>query len=97
MTGNKALFSSFDDSVKNRVKLGDDHLVNVQGKGTVYVLSRKNEKKDIQDVYYVQGLKHNLISIGQLSQNGYNVVFSGALFVLSMINLPVTVLFLKFK
>jgi hypothetical protein len=28
-------------------------------------------------VYYVQGLKHNLISVGQLSQHGYDVVFKG--------------------
>jgi hypothetical protein len=53
MTSNKASFSSYDDSIKNRVKLGDDHLVNFQGKGTIFVLSRKNEKKDIQDVCYV--------------------------------------------
>jgi hypothetical protein len=53
MKGNKELFSSFDDFVRNRVKLGDDHLINVHGKGTIFVLSRKNEKKDIQDVYYV--------------------------------------------
>lgn len=77
MTGNKDLFSSFDSTVKNKVKLGDDHLVNVQGMGTVSVLSKNNEKKCIREVYYVQGLKHNLISVGQLSQHGYDVVFKG--------------------
>jgi hypothetical protein len=30
MKGNKALFSSFDDFVKNKVDLGDDHMVNDQ-------------------------------------------------------------------
>jgi hypothetical protein len=29
MTSNKDLFLSFDSTVKNKVKLGDDHLVNV--------------------------------------------------------------------
>jgi hypothetical protein len=77
MTGNKDLFSSFDSTVKNKVKLGDDHLVNVQGMGTVSVLSKNNEKKSIREVYDVQGLKHNLISVGQLSQHGYDVVFKG--------------------
>jgi hypothetical protein len=77
MTGNKDLFSSFDSTVKNKVKLGDDHLVNVQGMGIVSVLSKNNEKKCIREVYYVQGLKHNLISVGQISQHGYDVVFKG--------------------
>jgi hypothetical protein len=45
--------------------------------GTIYVLSKNNEKKCIREVYYVQGLKHNLISVGQLSQHGYDVVFKG--------------------
>lgn len=38
--------------------------MNVQGMGIISVLSKNNEKKCIQEVYYVQGLKHNLISVG---------------------------------
>jgi hypothetical protein len=47
MTGNKDLFSSFDSIVKNKVKLGHDRLVNIQGMGTISVLSKNNEKKCI--------------------------------------------------
>ena len=31
----------------------------------------------IPDVYYAPGLKHNLISVGQLTQKWYNVIFKG--------------------
>jgi len=45
------------------------------GKGEVNVLTKKGEKKTIADVYYVPRMKCNLLSIGQLVQNGYNVFF----------------------
>ena len=31
--------------------------------------------KNIYDVYYVPNLKHNLLSVGQLIEHGYNVIF----------------------
>ena len=45
------------------------------GKGRVGILTKKGERKYISDFYFVLGLKHNLISIGQLMQKGYNVFF----------------------
>ena len=45
------------------------------GKGRVDILTNKGQKKFMLDVYYVLGLKHNLLSIGQLIQKGYNVFF----------------------
>jgi len=48
------------------IKLGDDFLVPSKGKGTIPVLTKKNEKKFIHEVFYVPRLNVNLISIGQL-------------------------------
>jgi len=39
-------------------------------------LTKKNEKH-ILNVYYVRDLKHNLISVGKLRQNRYEVIFKG--------------------
>ena len=36
-------------------------------------LTKLGEHKHIPDVYHVKGLKHNLLSIGQLLQKGYRV------------------------
>ena len=75
MTGNKSLFSSLDSSVVTNIKLGDEFLVPAKGKGTIPVLTMQNEKKFIHEVFYVPHLNVNLISIGQLLQNPYNVRF----------------------
>ena len=66
MTGNKSFFSSLDSSVVMNIKLGDDFLVPSKGKGTIPVLTKKNEKKFIHEVFYVPHLTINLISIGHL-------------------------------
>jgi len=75
MSRNIEMFSNQDESVKSKVALGIDRKVSVIGKGTVNILTKKGEKKYISDVYFFPGLKHNLISIGQLMQKGYNVFF----------------------
>eukprot|EP00253_Pinus_taeda_P035295 PITA_35295 len=75
MTGNIALFSALDQNVKSEVTLGTDSKISVMGKGEVKVFTKKGEKKTIADVYYVPGMKCNLLSIGQLVQKGYNVLF----------------------
>ena len=77
ITGNKERFTSLDNSIKFGIKLGDDHLVDTLGKGTISVIKKQNETKEILDVYYVQGLKHNLLSVDHLSQNDYEVTFKG--------------------
>ena len=69
------MFSMLDESVKSQVTLGTDSKVSVMGKRDVNVFIRKGVKKSISDVYYVPGMKCNLLSIGQLVQKGYNVFF----------------------
>ena len=64
MTCNKSLFSSLASSVVMNIKLGDYFIVPANGKGNVLVLTKKNEKKCIHDVFYVPHLNVNLISIG---------------------------------
>ena len=75
MLRNIEMFSNLDESVKSEVTLGTDSKVSVMRKGRVNILTKKGEKKYISDVYFVPGLKHNLISIGQLMKKGYNVFF----------------------
>eukprot|EP00253_Pinus_taeda_P029506 PITA_29506 len=64
MTGNITLFSKLDQSVKSQVTLGTDSKVSVMGKGEVKIFTKKDEKKIIADVYYIPGMKCNLLSIG---------------------------------
>ena len=74
MTGNEVFFESLDRSIRFEIKLGNNEIVEVSGKGTVNVIT-KHGKKSISNVYFVPGLKHNLISVRQLSKKGYRVIF----------------------
>ena len=73
MTGNLNLFLSLDNSVQNDFTLGNNVQVTVLGKGTVDILTKQGEHKYIPDVYHVESLKHNLMSIGKLIHKGYRV------------------------
>ena len=94
MTGNLVMFSMLDESVKSQVTLGTDSKVSVMGKGNVNVLTRKGAKKSIADVYYVEVMKCNLLSIGQLFKRGI-MYFLGMMFVPSWTNHPANNVLLK--
>jgi hypothetical protein len=52
MSGNKGLFKDLDTSVKVQIKLGNDNIVEVMGKGAINVTTN-SVKKTIHDVYFV--------------------------------------------
>jgi hypothetical protein len=66
MTRNLNFFSSLDKSVQTKVTLGTDIQVTVFDGGSINILTKQGEQKVMLDVYYVFGLKHNLMSLGQL-------------------------------
>jgi hypothetical protein len=73
MTENGNPFAGLDNSINIEVKLGDDEVVNVVGKGIVSVCTKQGENKSVSNIYLIQGLKNNFMSFGQLNQNGYSV------------------------
>jgi hypothetical protein len=64
------LFSSLDESVQTKVTLGTYIQVIVLGKGSIQILTTQGENKVMSDVYYVSGLKHNLMNTKKLLQKG---------------------------
>jgi len=64
MTRNIDMFSSIDKNVKIDVILGNSNKVSIEGKGRINIVTKIGEKKYIKDVFYVPGLKHNLMSVG---------------------------------
>ena len=75
MTGSITMFANLDENVKFEVTKGTNSKVSVMGKGRVNILTKKGEKKFMPNVYYVPGLKCNILRIGKLMQKGYNVFF----------------------
>ncbi|KAL0348006.1 UNVERIFIED_CONTAM: hypothetical protein Sangu_1028400 [Sesamum angustifolium] len=76
MTYNKGAFQTLDESFKTNVKLGDNHIVKVEGKGSVAINTKKGTRI-INDVMYIPNLRTNLFSVGQMMEKGYALHFGG--------------------
>ncbi|XP_019265683.1 PREDICTED: uncharacterized protein LOC109243223 [Nicotiana attenuata] len=71
MTGDKNLFKEVTKINGGNVKFGDDLRGKIVGTGTVPF----SNNCDIAEVYLVDGLNYNLLSISQLCDSGYEVKF----------------------
>ena len=71
MTGDKSRFEKFEPKSEGFVTYGDNNKGRILGSGTIGNGSSFN----IKNVLLVEGLKHNLISISQLCDKGFKVVF----------------------
>nr|GFB19363.1 integrase, catalytic region, zinc finger, CCHC-type, peptidase aspartic, catalytic [Tanacetum cinerariifolium] len=70
MTGNRALLTNFVEKFLGTVHFGNNDFAVIAGYGDVVIGSMT-----IKKVYYVEGLGHNLFSIGQFCNNGLEVAF----------------------
>nr|GEZ53461.1 putative mitochondrial protein [Tanacetum cinerariifolium] len=74
MTGDRSKFKELDESVKLHMRLGDDNRLKVKGHGTAEILLGNNTKL-IKEVQFAPSLAQNLLSVGQLNESGYVVIF----------------------
>ncbi|KAI5328290.1 hypothetical protein L3X38_027687 [Prunus dulcis] len=74
MTGDERLLIDIRRDVTSKVKMGTGEIVQVAGKGTL-VIETKTGRKHIQEVMLVPGLEENLLSVGQMMEHGYCLVF----------------------
>nr|GFA08458.1 integrase, catalytic region, zinc finger, CCHC-type, peptidase aspartic, catalytic [Tanacetum cinerariifolium] len=70
MTGNRALLMNFVEKFLETVCFGNNDFAVIAGYGEVVIGSMT-----IKRVYYVEGLGHNLFSIGQFCDKGLEVAF----------------------
>ena len=70
MTGTKGLFKTLFEGKIETVTFGDRSKSVIRGIGTVDILGLPV----FEDVWYVDGLKANLLSISQICNNGLNVL-----------------------
>ena len=70
MTGDRALLSNVVEKAGPVVTFGDNSKGLTEGYGCLLA-----GNVIIENVYVVQGLEHNLLSISQFCDNGYNVLF----------------------
>nr|GEY11026.1 retrovirus-related Pol polyprotein from transposon TNT 1-94 [Tanacetum cinerariifolium] len=70
MTGNRALLTNFVEKFFGTVRFGNNDFAVIAGYGDVVIRSMT-----IKKVYYVEGLGHNLFSVGQFCDKGLEVAF----------------------
>ncbi|GJR10922.1 retrovirus-related pol polyprotein from transposon TNT 1-94 [Tanacetum coccineum] len=70
MTGNCALLTNFVEKFLGTVRFGNNDFAMIAGYEDVVIGSMT-----IKKVYYVEGLGHNLFSVGQFCDNGLEVTF----------------------
>ena len=70
MTRNKSLLSEFEEKAGPSVSYGDGNIGQTLGYGKIIIGNVIIEK-----VALVKGLKHNLLSVSQITDRGYHVTF----------------------
>nr|GEZ21076.1 hypothetical protein [Tanacetum cinerariifolium] len=70
MTGNRALLTNFVENFLGMVRFGNNDFAVIAGYGDVVIGSMT-----IKKVYYVEGLGHNVFSVGQFCDKGLKVTF----------------------
>lgn len=71
MIGDKEKIISLEEFDGGVVRFGNNSPCMVKGKGSISL----NGKSNADDIYWVEGLKHNLLSVGQLNDKGYHLEF----------------------
>lgn len=75
ITHDKRVFSQLDESSNSQVELGDSKQVKIIGKAVIAVHTQEGEEKHIHGVHYSSNITQNLLSVGQMIQKGYRLVF----------------------
>ncbi|CAN6693054.1 unnamed protein product [Malus baccata var. baccata] len=76
MTGDSKLLIDMKTNVVGKVQMPTGELMNVAGFGTLMIDTSKG-RKYVKDVMYLPGLKENLLSVGQMDEHGYYLLFGG--------------------
>ncbi|KAG7559036.1 Integrase catalytic core [Arabidopsis thaliana x Arabidopsis arenosa] len=72
MTGEQSALNDFTTISNGKVTFGDGGKGSIKGKGTL----EKEDQPHLSNVYFVEGLTANLISISQLCDDGLKVIFT---------------------
>ncbi|KAM1023461.1 hypothetical protein ACFX2A_045325 [Malus domestica] len=74
MTAHESLLIDIDTNFTRKVKMRDGNIVKATGRGTL-VINTKKGRRCIRKVMLVLGLDENLLSVGQMMEHGYFLLF----------------------
>ena len=79
LNGNKKLLVDFDSRKSTKIICDGDKYLNAEGMGNVRIILNNGKAAVIQNVWYVPGMKSNLMSMGQLVEKGFSVTIKANL------------------
>lgn len=74
MISKEEIFCNLNPDYKATIKMGNGEVVSSKGVGTIAVQTKKGMRY-IDNILLVPGLSSNLLSVGQMVQNGYSLFF----------------------
>jgi transposase InsO family protein len=73
MTGARDVFAELNTAVTGTVRFGDGSVVSIEGKGTVLFACKTGEHRWLEVVYFIPRLTTNIVSLGQMDEDGFKV------------------------
>ncbi|XP_052486429.1 uncharacterized protein LOC105801308 [Gossypium raimondii] len=73
MAADEKLFKDLGKTFASKIRIGDGNLIEAKGKGNVMINTCSGNK--VSDVFFVPDIDQNLLSVGQLVEKGYTLVF----------------------
>lgn len=80
MTGEKKAFANLDEAVHGTVRFDDGSVVSIHGRGTVAFCYLTDDQHVLSNVYHIPSLCNNIVSLGQLNENGCKIVIEDGMF-----------------
>jgi hypothetical protein len=74
MTGDQLAFIEIDRKVHGTIRFGDGVVANIEGRGTIQLKCKTGDHKLLASVYLISCLTTNIVSIGQLKDDGHKIV-----------------------
>ncbi|XP_076911757.1 uncharacterized protein LOC143569828 [Bidens hawaiensis] len=73
MTGIKESFFELDEGVTSQLRFGDGSKVQIKRKGVIVIEGKNGDQLVIPNVYFVPALNNNILRLGQMTEDGYDV------------------------
>lgn len=77
MTGQRSKFRDLKEKITGKVRFGDGSVVHIKGRGSIAVKCKSGDERLLNEVYYIPSLRSNIISLGQLSEEGNEIILNG--------------------